>query len=315
MSKVSTGIFVIATMLAGTLSPMQSAVNGEAGKFMNDGHASAVISGSGAFILMAIMVLSRKETRQQFLAIPKVMRSHTIPVWNWFAGLVGAMVIFSEGVAVSTLGVAIFQTSLIAASVLSCLLCDRFGIGVEEKKFFTAKRIVGAIIAITAAMVVVSPQWEQPHYIILAILPILAGLGAGWQPAGNSTVAKATGSMTTAIAWNIVVGYSVLLIPFIFRLIIGDIHLNLPDHWWMYLGGPLGCSSIACMAFLVRGIGLLLLGIASTAGQLIGSVIIDLAFPSLGHEVYTSTFIGIALTLAGTIIVALPEKKKANAQA
>ncbi len=36
----------------------------------------------------------------------------------------------------------------------------------------------------------------------------------------------------------------------------------------MYLGGPLGLMSIGLMAILVRGLGLLMLGVASTAGQL-----------------------------------------------
>lgn len=43
------------------------------------------------------------------------------------------MVVFSEGASASALGVATFQTALISALLLSGLLCDRFGIGVEEK--------------------------------------------------------------------------------------------------------------------------------------------------------------------------------------
>ncbi len=54
----------------------------------------------------------------------------------------------------------------------------------------------------------------------------------------------------------------------------------------MYLGGPLGLMSIGLMAILVRGLGLLMLGVASTAGQLLGSVLIDVLIPSLGNSVY-----------------------------
>ncbi len=43
------------------------------------------------------------------------------------------MVVFSEGASASALGVATFQTALISALLLSGLLCDRFGIGVDEK--------------------------------------------------------------------------------------------------------------------------------------------------------------------------------------
>lgn len=94
------------------------------------------------------------------------------------------MVVFSEGASASALGVATFQTALISALLLSGLLCDRFGIGVEEKKYFTPWRITGALFAVIATIFVVSPQWHSTSFILLAILPFLAGLLAGWQPAG-----------------------------------------------------------------------------------------------------------------------------------
>ncbi|MDM3613894.1 hypothetical protein O9381_20455, partial [Proteus mirabilis] len=77
----------------------------------------------------------------------------------------------------------------------SGLLCDRFGIGVDEKKYFSPYRVLGAVLAVVASLFVVSPQWHSTSFIYLAILPFLSGLLAGWQPAGNSKVAEATGSM------------------------------------------------------------------------------------------------------------------------
>ncbi|EHC66367.1 Putative inner membrane protein, partial [Salmonella enterica subsp. enterica serovar Mississippi str. A4-633] len=110
----------------------------------------------------------------------------------------------------SALGVATFQTALISALLLSGLLCDRFGVGVDEKKYFTPWRITGALFAVIATIFVVSPQWHSTSFILLAILPFLAGLLAGWQPAGNAKVAEATGSMLVSITWNFIVGFCVL---------------------------------------------------------------------------------------------------------
>ena len=107
--------------------------------------------------------------------------------------------VFSEGASASALGVATFQTALISALLLSGLLCDRFGIGVDEKKYFTPYRIIGALFAVIATIFVVSPQWHSTSFLLLAILPFLAGLLAGWQPAGNAKVAEATGSMLVSI--------------------------------------------------------------------------------------------------------------------
>lgn len=310
MNKASVPLFMIATVLAGMLSPMQSAVNGQLGHFLGDGNACAVISFASGLVVMFFIIIARKSTREQFASIPSLIKSRKIPLWNWFAGLCGAMVVFSEGASAKDLGVATFQTALISALILSGLLCDRFGIGVKEKKPFTLQRISGAILAIIATVFVVMPQWQSPHLLVLAILPFLAGLLAGWQPAGNSAVGEATGSMLVSITWNFIVGFTVLTIALVIRMALGYVSFELPTQWWMYLGGPLGLMSIALMAILVRGIGLLLLGVASTAGQLLGSVLIDLAIPALGNTVYTLTIIGTLFALAGAVVTAIPSKQE-----
>lgn len=154
---------------------------------------------------------------------------------------------------------------------------------------------------------VVSPQWHSTSFILLAILPFLAGLLAGWQPAGNAKVAEATGSMLVSITWNFIVGFCVLGAALAIRIALGHVTIQLPDTWWMYLGGPLGLLSIGLMAILVRGLGLLMLGVASTAGQLLGSVLIDELIPSLGNTVYLVTIIGTLFALVGAIVTTIPE--------
>lgn len=198
-NKYSTPLWRLATILAGMLSPMQSAVNGQLGHWLQDGNACAVISFASGLVVMFFIIMARKETRQQFAAIPSLIKNRKVSLWNWFAGLCGAMVVFSEGASASALGVATFQTALISALLLSGLLCDRFGIGVDEKKYFTPYRIIGALFAVIATIFVVSPQWHSTSFILLAILPFLAGLLAGWQPAGNAKVVEATGSMLVSI--------------------------------------------------------------------------------------------------------------------
>ena len=311
-SKYSVPLLMLATILAGTLSPMQSAVNGELGHWLNDGNACAVISFASGLVVMFFIIMAKKETRQQFASIPSLIKQRKIPLWNWFAGLCGAMVVFSEGASASALGVATFQTALISALILSGLLCDRFGIGVSEKKYFTSYRIIGAIFAVVATVFVVSPQWRSTSFILLAILPFMAGLLAGWQPAGNAKVAEATGSMLVSITWNFIVGFTVLGIALLVRVSLGHVSFQLPDTWWMYLGGPLGLMSIGLMAILVRGLGLLMLGVASTAGQLLGSVLIDVLIPALGNTVYFVTLVGTVFALVGAIVTTIPDFKQAR---
>ncbi len=81
--------------------------------------------------------------------------------------------------------------------------------------------------------------------------------------------------MLVSITWNFIVGFCVPGAALAIRIALGHVTIQLPNTWWMYLGGPLGLLSIGLMAILVRGLGLLMLGVASTAGQLLGSVLID----------------------------------------
>ncbi len=111
-NKYSTPLWMLATILAGMLSPMQSAVNGQLGHWLQDGNACAVISFASGLVVMFFIIMARKETRQQFAAIPSLIKNRKVPLWNWFAGLCGAMVVFSEGASASALGVATFQTAL-----------------------------------------------------------------------------------------------------------------------------------------------------------------------------------------------------------
>lgn len=302
-------LFTFLTVLAGMLGPMQSSVNGRLGVAVDDGHLAACISFLSGLVVMFIIVLPQRRLRKALISIPGHLRHGTLPWPYFFAGLCGAVIVLSEGVSVGALGVATFQTSLIAGMVISGIICDRFGIGVEFKQALNIPRILGALLAIAATVLVVSPNFTAPHMIALAILPFCGGLLAGWQPAGNSKIGYLADSMLVSITWNFIIGFSALALAFIIRLAMGAATFHLPTQWWMYLGGPLGLLSIALMALLVRKLGLLLLALASTAGQLIGSILIDLILPQEGHVIYAVTVAGAAVALVAAGIAMVPSRK------
>lgn len=302
------GIFVLFTVLAGMLGPMQSAVNGRLGTELGDGHLAAIVSFGSGLVLMLVIILPRPSTRQAFLSLPGHLRRGTIPWPNFFAGLCGAVIVLSEGISVGALGVATFQTALISGMVISGVVCDRLGIGVPFKQALSIFRIIGAVLAVVATVLVVSPNFETPHTLALVILPFAGGLLAGWQPAGNSNIGRLSGSMLVSITWNFLIGFVALTIAFLGRVAAGNASFALPDIWWMYLGGPLGLASIALMALLVRRLGLLLLALASTAGQLVGSILIDSIIPGMG-TVHVVTILGALVALSASGIAMIPSNR------
>ncbi|MCG7443573.1 Uncharacterized protein conserved in bacteria [Mycobacteroides abscessus subsp. abscessus] len=307
-TTAAAGLFAFLTVLAGMLGPVQSAVNGRLGTDVGDGHLAAIISFGGGLILMFLIVLPVPKLRRAFFALPGQLVRRELPWPNFFAGLCGAVIVLSEGISVGALGVATFQTSLISGMVISGVMCDRLGIGVEFKQALSFFRILGAVLAIVATLLVVSPNFEVPHMIALAILPFAGGLLAGWQPAGNSNIARLADSMLVSITWNFVIGFTALTLAFLIRVAMGSGEFVAPSAWWMYLGGPLGLASIALMALLVRKLGLLVLALCSTAGQLIGSILIDSLLPGMG-TVHTMTLIGAAVALVASGVALIPSRR------
>lgn len=60
-NKYSTPLLMLATILAGMLSPMQSAVNGQLGHWLQDGNACAVISFASGLVVMVLLLLRAKK--------------------------------------------------------------------------------------------------------------------------------------------------------------------------------------------------------------------------------------------------------------
>ena len=285
---------------------MQSAVNGRLGTELGDGHLAAIVSFGSGLVLMLVIILPRPSTRQAFLSLPGHLRRGTIPWPNFFAGLCGAVIVLSEGISVGALGVATFQTALISGMVISGVVCDRLGIGVPFKQALSIFRIIGAVLAVVATVLVVSPNFETPHTLALVILPFAGGLLAGWQPAGNSNIGRLSGSMLVSITWNFLIGFVALTIAFLGRVAAGNASFALPDIWWMYLGGPLGLASIALMA-LRSAAWACFCSPASTAA-IRGSILIDSIIPGMG-TVHVVTVLGALVALSASGIAMIPSNR------
>jgi transporter family-2 protein len=71
------------------------------------------------------------------------------------------------------------------------------------------------------------------------------------------------------------------------------------------VGGFTGVVFIAIQVVVVSRIGVLGLGVLLGTGQLLGSLIIDLAFPLPGQVITLIHIVGVFVTLAGALLVNL----------
>jgi transporter family-2 protein len=232
------------------------------------------------------------------------------------AGTIGAFFVFAQSFTVGILGVALFTVATVTGQTLSGLLVDRLGIGPAGKKSVTGIRVLGTVLTIAAVAWAVSPRFGSsggpdggagPAQLLLpVILPVLAGFLMSFQQAMNGTASMHYGSPIAATLVNFVSGAVVLWLAWLIKLAVAGPGNGLPPEWWYYLGGPMGCAFIGLGALLVRSLGVLVTGLGMIAGQLLGSLGLDLALPAPGTVVALPTVLGTVLTLGAIVLATLP---------
>jgi transporter family-2 protein len=300
---------------AGLAIPVQGRINGALGARLNDGIAASVVSFSTGLVLMILISLALPRGRAGLARILPAVRSRAFPRIYVLAGGIGALFVFAQSFTVGLLGVALFTVATVTGQTLSGLLVDRLGIGPAGKKSVTAIRVIGCVLTIAAVAWAVSPRFAAPGggsaggpetLLVPLLLPVLAGFLMSFQQAMNGTATVHYGTPLAATLVNFVAGTAVLWLAWGVKVTVAGPGNALPADWWYYLGGPMGCVFIGLGALLVRSLGVLVTGLGMIAGQLLGSLGLDLLVPAPGTVVAPATVLGTLLTLAAIILATLP---------
>ncbi|KAA0025062.1 DMT family transporter [Antrihabitans cavernicola] len=294
---------LLAAFLIGSLVALQSHINGELGADLDDGVVAAVVSFGGGLVVLTIAVLCSKTIRAGLRDVRGAVHIGKLRPWHCVGGVCGAFLVACQGITVGTIGVALFTVAVVGGQIASSLLVDRAGIGPAGVSPVTTTRLIGAGLGIVAVIVAMSGRLNGGLGAVgLAILPALAGIGLAWQQAVNGRVGAVGGPF--AASWiNFAVGTVVLVIVGAVAVLFKGWPTGWPTDPRLYLGGLLGIGFIAGAAVVVRWIGVLLLGMASVAGQLVTAVALDALAPS-GGELTVTVLIGCALLLVAVGIAA-----------
>ncbi len=170
--------------------------------------------------------------------------------------------------------------------------------------------MLGSVLTVAAVAWAVSPRLGagEPGLQLLLplLLPLLAGFLMSFQQAMNGTATVHYGTPIAATLVNFIAGAALLWVAWLVKLAVAGAGNPLPAQWWYYLGGPLGCVFIGVGALLVRSLGVLVTGLGMIAGQLLGSLGLDLIFPVPGTVIALPTVLGTVLTLGAIILATLP---------
>jgi transporter family-2 protein len=311
---------------SGLAIPVQGRINGALGARLGDGISAAVVSFSTGLIVMVIVSLLAPRGRAGLAQILPALRERRFPPYYALAGGIGAFFVFAQSFTVGLLGIALFTVATVTGQTLSGLLVDRLGIGPAGKKSVTGIRVIGCILTIAAVSWAVSPRFAgggagaasaagsaaaggaaEPAALLLPIiLPVLAGFLMSFQQAMNGTATVHYGTPIAATLVNFIAGTCVLWVAWSIKVAVAGPANPLPGEWWYYLGGPMGCVFIGLGALLVRSLGVLVTGLGMIAGQLLGSLGLDLLVPTPGTVVEAATVLGTLLTLASIVVATLP---------
>ncbi|MGP4015469.1 DMT family transporter [Saccharopolyspora sp. 5N708] len=299
---------LIGAAAIGVLLAIQARINGTLGARMDDALAAGVISFAGGFIVLFGCTFAIPRARRGCRNLSAELRKPGgLRPWQCLGGVCGGYLVFSQAMAATALGVAMFTVAVVAGQVTSGLIVDRLGLGPAAPQHVTPARLFGAGLAVLAVVIAVSTQLGGAQTSWLVLLPALAGLGLGWQAAVNGRMRQAADSAVFAAFFNFGVGMAALALAFAVEAVLRGLP-QLPAEAWLYTGGFLGIFVIGGSVALVRYTGVLVLSLGMIAGQLVGALLLDLLAPVVGAGVSMSTVLGVLLTLVAVGVAAMPDR-------
>lgn len=301
----STTLALAAAVGCGALVAVQARINGGLAQRLDDALLAALVSFGSGLVAVLVAVLVRAPARA---AWPRV---RGVPWWTRLGGIGGATLVAVSAYATPRIGVALLTVALVAGQTTGALAVDRAGLGPSGRHPLTGPRLAGAGLCLAAVLVAVLGKGAGDAKPALLLVTVAAGLLISVQQALNGRVRRETGNAAATTLLNFLVGTAVLALVYLLLSDRSTGHWPGPDQWWLYTGGLLGATFIAVAAVIVRTLGVLRMGLATIAGQLLGAVALDLVVPAAAHGVAPATILGTALTLVAVVVSGRPSRSSA----
>ncbi|MCR2816549.1 DMT family transporter [Microbacterium jiangjiandongii] len=295
--------------LIGVMTAVQARVNGQLGVRLEDGLVAALISFGSGLLILTVASIALPAGRRGFVRLASGVRERRIPFWMLCGGAAGALTVATQGLAVGLIGVALFTVGIVAGQTVCGLVLDRLGAGPSGVVAITTGRVLGGVLALAAvAIALTGGAVDAPLWMLL--LPFAAGVGIAWQQATNGRLRQRVGTPLTATLVNFIGGSLCLLVAAGVGVAVTGPPAALPTEPWLYVGGALGVCYIFLSAALVVHTGVLLLGLASVAGQLAASVALDLVWPAPAGPSVGTALTMAAVALASVVVAAVPWRRR-----
>lgn len=301
-ADAGTTLALSVAVVSGALVALQQRINGQLGVDLRDAMLAALVSFGTGLVVVVAVVAARPAARR---ALPAV---RAVPWWTRLGGLGGAALVLAGATATPVVGVALFTVALVAGQTAGGLAVDRAGLSPGGSHLLTPARLAGAALCVVAVGLAALGRDARDADPLLLVAVVVAGGLIALQQALNGRVRRTTGDASVATLVNFVVGTTALAAAYLLAVAVrGGAPGAWPglDRWYLYLGGPIGASFVAVAAIVVRRLGVLRLGLAVIAGQLVGALAVDLALPATDGGIAPLTVVGAVLTFVAVAVSGL----------
>ena len=302
-------------LIIGSLTSVQSRLNGQLSKDIHNGIAAALISFLTGWLCVILVCLLWKPDRNGLANIWKALRTRRLKPWEVIGGMGGGFFVAIQSSTVPIIGVAIFTICAVGGQTISSMIVDLIGLSPSGKHKVTPVRAITAIVTLISVTIAVYPDLQSATFRFAPILfAIIVGVVVSFQQAINGRVNVVSTRPLATTFVNFLMGSTVLTIALIINLARGGTVGALPTTFVVYLGGIIGVIYIAVSAFTVRHIGILNMILFSVTGQLIGALLLDWLAPAAHTKVTSYLLTGTAMTLGAVVssrIFTLRQSKKA----
>jgi transporter family-2 protein len=306
---------------AGVLVAVQARMNGGLAELLDSVSVAALVSFASGLVILTVVMVLWPPMFAGIKRLPTVVRTGQLRNWQLFAGLAGAIFVWSQSRIVPVAGTAIFLLGVTAGVSLGSLIVDRLGVSAMGKQAVTWQRVAAAVITVFAVWISVVGRGDDAVGVgALALIAFAVGVLSAGQQAVNSQIGKQIGEPLSATWLNFFVGTAGLV-----ALIGVNQVLSLSESngalWrsarafevsdiWLLFGGLAGVGYITASIIAVRGLGVLGFSLFLIVGQMSIGLLLDLLVPTGGASVGAYLVIGVALTLlAATLTLQKPHKQ------
>lgn len=292
---------VVAALLGGSLTSVQSRLNGQLSVSWSSALDAALWSFGSGLVLLTVLLLAIPRVRAALREVLAALAAGRLRWWQCIGGFGGAAFVAVQTYAVPLAGVAIFTIAVVGGQTGNSLLVDRLGLGPAGRRPVTPGRVAAAVVAVVGVAVAVSARGGGAgHGVLLAAtLAVVVGACTTVQQATNGQVNRVTDS-TVATTWlNFATGSCFLVALALVHLAAGTLAppSTLAAPWWAWFGGLLGMVFIAMAAVVVRHLGMLVFTLVMLTGQLSAAVGIDLLSPRTRGDIGAQVVAGVLITL------------------